>query len=138
MNVVNVFQYVRVRPWGVGSLCTELPHTEVCGVAEIEPYRRIPKIKVNRRWLSWEHNECRFEPITKEEFETDLSFSLWPQLRVKYCPKWIWWLRIRYDNLRQKWVRWKFNHYDTFPWVLVALTATAFVVELVILSGAFQ
>jgi len=99
---MNVFKYVRVMPWGVGSLMTELPHTEVCGVAKIESFRRIPKLKVNGHWLSCEHNECRFKHITKEEFETDLEFDLWPKLKVKYCPRWIWWLRIRYHNLRQK------------------------------------
>ena len=109
-------KYVRVKPWGVGSICTELPHTEVCGVAKIDPFRRVPKIRVNRpwlvprirvcqHWLSWEHNECKFEGITKEEFETDLEFGLWPELKVKYCPRLIWWLRVRYHNLRQKWIR---------------------------------
>jgi len=102
---MNISKHVRVTPWGVGSLMTKLSHTEVCGVAELEPFRRIPKVKVNRRWLSWEHNECRFENITKAEFETDLSFSLWPQLKVKYCPRWLWGLKIQYHNLRQKWIR---------------------------------
>ncbi len=132
---MNIFKYVRVAPWGVGSLMTQLSHTDICGVAALEPLRRIPKVKVNRRWLSWEHNECSFEEITKEEFETDLAFDLWPKLRVKYCPQWIWWLRIRYHNLRQKWVRWNFDTHYIFPSILVALTAIAFAVELYILSG---
>jgi hypothetical protein len=131
---MNVFRYVRVTPWGVGSLTTKLPHTEVCGVAELEPFRRVPKLKVNRRWLSWEHNECRFSAITQEEFETDLAFDLWPKLKVKYCPRWVWWLTIRYHNLRGKWVRWQFIQSDIFPWILVALTVIALVVELYILS----
>lgn len=103
MSYINI--YVRVKPWGAGSLATKLPHTEICGVAEIDPLRHIPKVKVNGHWLSWIYNDCRAETITKEEFETDLEFGLWPKLKVKYCPKFLWWLRTRYCYLQEKWDR---------------------------------
>jgi hypothetical protein len=86
-----MIKYMRVRPWGSGALLTGLPHTETYGVAAMDWGRSIIKIKVGRHWLCWERNECRFVEITKAEFETDIEFGLWPQLKVKYCPKW-WWM----------------------------------------------
>ena len=85
---------MRVRPWGVGSLRTKLPHTEVCGVVKFNPDRKEAKVKINNCWLEWVQYECKFHGITKAEFDTDLAFGLWPELPIKYCPQWWWWIKI--------------------------------------------
>ena len=98
--------YARVYPWGVGSLMTKLPHTEICGVAEIDWLRNIPKVKVGSSWLSLYGNECKFQEISKAEFDTDLAFELWPRLRVKYCPRLLWWFMDKNYAVWKKTVRW--------------------------------
>lgn len=102
--------YMRVRPWGVGSLRSKLSHTEICGVVKYNPARQEAKVKINNCWLEWVHNEVKFHGITKAEFDTDLAFELWPELPIKYCPRWWWWLKINmlpYSEI----IRHKFDGY---------------------------
>ncbi len=123
--------YMRVRPWGVGSLRAKLPHTKVCGVVKFNPYREEAKVKINNCWLEWVHNECKFHGITKAEFDTDLAFELWPELPIKYCPQWWWRIKVSWWSGRAK-VQRKYYVYAPVTSGLVALAIIALIIVSVV------